>query len=728
MLINPMKSVCVNKSLMRILPKKSILQLAVAAAVLTFTQIPVGASNWSFDSGSNLGIVRPFGADFSKLLASVPKDRVNSEHKVKAIKAIELVSQGRLEEGSSQMNAALQLDPTNSYLQFFNAFVYHLMAQNGDAQMLDLAEQGYGLSIKFDQSNWIAHYFLGLLHFEKRNYRAAKKELAEVLLFREDDEEVLFRMVAASYYSGDPVTAAVCIDRLRRLNHNDPQILRLSAIIYAALGRPNEAQDSLLLYQATNPDPDEFKRTKERVRHWAVVRGESKAQEGSTVLMKGTAPLSTPRFIKTQMPADANGVVAGGVVAPIGDIPPDGDGGRPGAGADVAQNISAVPVAAAPDVQNSASLPPTVVPPTPVSAASSVQNSASLPPAVVPPTNAMAATNDVPSGIKIPNDQRMVLVDVVIMKTEDTLGTRKGVNLLSALTLQFGTKDGTAGFSKTFTSTETGGSSNESSVLTRAINIPALTYSLNIANSNSNLNEVLARPTLAALHGVKSEFFSGSQLSAAVVSSGTSGGNPVAIEKEIGVKLAITPTFMDGGKIKLVVDAQRTYLKAPSPDVQFTYKIDMSKIMVNANVVMNFGETLVLGGLSEKEVSRVRDGVPGLQSIPGVQYLFSNQNTSDFQRSVLMLITPRMPQYTYRSDEIIASEGEMGDDSASMKELRARYGDWFKPYPNMASVFNHLNVSSIYREFRTGDVTLEKWDRQETALDRLKMALNFLVY
>jgi hypothetical protein len=63
-----------------------------------------------------------------------------------------------------------------------------------------------------------------------------------------------------------------------------------------------------------------------------------------------------------------------------------------------------------------------------------------------------------------------------------------------------------------------------------------------------------------------------------------------------------------------------------------------------------------------------------------------------------------------------------------MKELRARYGDWFKPYPNMASVFNHLNLSSIYREFRTGDVTLEKWDRQVTTQDRLKQALDFLFY
>ena len=135
----------------------------------------------------------------------------------------------------------------------------------------------------------------------------------------------------------------------------------------------------------------------------------------------------------------------------------------------------------------------------------------------------------------------------------------------------------------------------------------------------------------------------------------------------------------------------------------------------------------MLGGLSEKETVRSRDGVPFLQDIPGVQYLFSSKDTSDLQRSVLMLITPRAPQYTYRSDESIMADAG-ANDSESLKELRARYGDWFKPYPNLASVFNHLNVSAIYREFRTGDVTLEKWDKQNSTRERLQQALDFLFY
>jgi hypothetical protein len=81
----------------------------------------------------------------------------------------------------------------------------------------------------------------------------------------------------------------------------------------------------------------------------------------------------------------------------------------------------------------------------------------------------------------------MILVDVVMVRTEDSISTTKGVNLMTALTLQLGSSS-SAAFSRTFSG---GGGSEGSTVLTRAISVPALAYSLNLANANSNLNEVV---------------------------------------------------------------------------------------------------------------------------------------------------------------------------------------------------------------------------------------------
>jgi type II secretory pathway component GspD/PulD (secretin) len=322
---------------------------------------------------------------------------------------------------------------------------------------------------------------------------------------------------------------------------------------------------------------------------------------------------------------------------------------------------------------------------------------------------------------------RMVLVDVVMVRTEDTISTTRGVNLLSALNLQFGSASAPA-YSEQFNQTV---GTEGTTLLTRAITVPALSYSLNIANANSNLNEVLARPTLAALEGMRSEFFSGTSLNAAVVSGGGGlGGSSVSVEKRYGVKLAISPQILKDGMVRLTVDASRTFLKPPSSDIGFTYKLEISEITANANVVMRLGDTLILGGLSEKETTNNRDGTPFMQDIPGVQYLFSRQAKTDYQKSVLILITPRPASYTWLSDASKAEYAKKPDDpfTPSLDVLRARYSDWFKPYPNLASVFHHLNAADLYREFRTGDVTLETWDRMDSTRSRLKQALNFLYF
>jgi Tfp pilus assembly protein PilF len=588
----------------------------------------------------------------SLIISSIPATKVNSEPRRAVLKALEAVGAQKMAEGSRQLNVALQLDPSNSYLQLLNAFVYHLQAQQGDTSRYALAEQGYLLAVKFDASNWVAHYLLGMLYFEQRNFAGAQREMAEVLLSVGEDAEVLLRLVAAAYYAGDPVTAAVALERLRATGPQEPETLRLSALISAAINQPDRAAHWLTLYEATSPGAAVLQRAKDRVRQWAAVHRPQVVEAGA--MLRTQAP-----FVPGAQPADSRW------------------------------------------------------------------------PSGMPNTGYQTTPDTRLSGPGDPNAKRMVLVDVVIIRAQDELSTRKGVNLLSALTLQFGSAGGPAYGKTSSVSISEAGFNTSSTAVTRAITIPALAYSLNIVNASANVTDVLAQPTLAALEGVPSEFFSGTLLNAAVVSGSALGGSSVQLEKEIGVKLRILPTFLPDNKIRLNVEAQRTFLQPPSQDVSFTYKLEMSKLMVNANVVMEFGETLVLGGLSEKETINARDGVPVLQDVPVLQYLFSSRNENSFRRSVLLLITPRPPQYTYRSDAALAAEaaaGGAGRAGNSMQELRARYGDWFKPYNNLAPVFNLLNQSSLYREFRTGDVTLEKWDRQERLLDRLRQALGFLFF
>lgn len=329
-------------------------------------------------------------------------------------------------------------------------------------------------------------------------------------------------------------------------------------------------------------------------------------------------------------------------------------------------------------------------------------------------------------GADAANGPRMLLIDVVLLSTQELISTSKGVNLLNALTLQLGNVAGNvAAYARVNNSTVTnGGAADVSTAITRAVTIPALSYSLNIANANSSLNEVLARPTLAAIEGLPSEFFSGTNLSAGFVSTSVQGGTTVVpLEKRIGIKLAVTPVFLPQGRIQLKVEAQRTNLNSTTENPRVAYQIEIAETTANANVVMNLGDTLVLSGLSEKSSANNRDGVPGLQDVPGLQYLFSNKRTNELQRSVLILVTPRSPVQ-------ISNDANRESDSMDnrMKMLREKFGFSNTMPGNIEAVMTQLDSNDFFREFRQGDVSMERWERMRTTGDRLKEALEFLYY
>lgn len=321
------------------------------------------------------------------------------------------------------------------------------------------------------------------------------------------------------------------------------------------------------------------------------------------------------------------------------------------------------------------------------------------------------------------HSNEMVVVDVVIVRTEEDLTTSKGVNMLSGLMLQLGQFDveTTPAYSKLRGQTTEVG--DRVTTISRALTIPSVNYSLNIANAGSARNEILARPTLVARNGETAEFFSGVEVLAAAV-SGALSGDSVEFEKEVGVRLTLTPEILDDGRVKLDIVAERTFLKTPSNSIEFSLRIETSKTNVASSVVMDFEDTLILSGMSEKETERTRDGVPILQEIPGLQYLFSKATTRDFQKSVLILVTPRRPEYVYNTHKSDGGFGKRNGQDA----LRARYTDWFKPYPNWSSVFHHVQENELYREFRTGDVTLEHRTNTTRLEDRLSQALKFLYY
>jgi Flp pilus assembly protein TadD len=602
---------------------------------------------------------------FAHLMDGAALDpRGGSESQKKAADAARFIMQMDLPRASRSINAALQLDQRDSWLHFLNGFIYHLQARQGDSQKNELAIEGYRTALRLDPGNWIAQEFLGLAYLDLKQFKQAKEQFAQALLLAPDTTVSMYGLMVTSYLTGDPRMACTMADQYRQhAPRLDAAFLRSSVSVYASCGNFDAAEQMRGELRAANADPALIERADQRLTQWRDFYRAPRLERVSNA--NGGALRLADAFTITQRPAPPP------VVQPLLPVPSI-QSGQPS----VSRNSSA-------QISND---------PAPANEPGASSGSGAAP--------------------------RMVLVDVVIVSTQENTSTSKGINLLNALTLQLGSATASA-YSWTFDS-----ASANRTVITKAVTVPALAYSLNIANSNVSHDEVLARPTLAAIEGQPSEFFAGVNVNAGVLSTTTLGSpSVVPVDKRFGVKLAITPNFLADGMVKLKVEAQRTFVMPTTNNQEFAYRFDIAETTTDANVVMKMGDTLVLSGLSEKENSSSRDGVPGLQDVPGVQYVFSKKQDTQLSHSALILITPRSPIYAAH-DEAAAPGGV----SEAEQALGRRLGFPATVPTNVEAIVRSLSDTDLFRQFRQGDVAMERWDRVATTGDRLRQALSFLYY
>ncbi|GAA0626664.1 hypothetical protein TH4_19155 [Thalassospira tepidiphila MCCC 1A03514] len=576
----------------------------------------------------------------------------------------------KMDEASRLINLALKLDVTNPDLQFLNGLTYHLMGVQGDASKFDLAEQGYKQALKFDPGNLSASYQLGLLYMDQRRYGLAQAYFAAVALHRGDDPAVLYSLASASYYARDPLTAEAALKRLMDVApeaKQQPEVLKAAALSLAAMDDRTGASAFLAAYRKAVLGPENIEYLERRVQGW-----QSFYDSDAKVML---AQYGNDPYGSSDPYGSAN---------PYGAQDPYGSSNPYGA-------------AAAPD------------------------------PYAAQQQDPYGAANPAQQGFA---DTGMVVVDVVLIGTQEDVRNSRGINLLNGLQLQFGDPlSGTSGFGYESTRTKdylNTGLEQSTQTITRAISIPAVTYSLNIANSADADNQVLAKPSLVAQTGQTSEFFSGTEILAAAVSGGN--GDSVSVQKEVGVKLAVTPEILPDDMIRLHVVAERTFLTDPSNSVVFEFRLDTTKTNVNSTVTMKFGETLVLGGLSERETSKSADGVPGLMDIPIVNLLFSQRIERQFERSVLILMTPRRPLYARRAqeDRDVMIE-EMSDLERDIERLENRHKDWFTPRATFSEVIEKLQGREFFEEFRNGDVKIQSWQNDENGQQHIAMVRDRLL-
>ncbi len=150
--------------------------------------------------------------------------------------------------------------------------------------------------------------------------------------------------------------------------------------------------------------------------------------------------------------------------------------------------------------------------------------------------------------------------------------------------------------------------------------------------------EVISTPKVLTADKQQAKVASGTQIPYQSAEGG--GVNAVSTTEFIDATLSldVTPSITPDGKVQMSLNITSDSPGAPTPTGQLT----INKNSINTNVLVDNGETVVLGGIFEQQTANQQTKVPFLGDIPYLGRLFRKDIKSDNKRELLIFVTPRI--------------------------------------------------------------------------------------
>ena len=155
--------------------------------------------------------------------------------------------------------------------------------------------------------------------------------------------------------------------------------------------------------------------------------------------------------------------------------------------------------------------------------------------------------------------------------------------------------------------------------------------------SASNTN-FLSTPSILTLDNSEAVITVGNSVPFKTGGSGEA-ENPFTIERQdVGTTLTVIPHVQQNGVIRLEVDQ---VVESVDETVTFDASdVVTKKRQVTTEVLVKSGETIVLGGLIQDQVSELESRVPVLGYIPIIGNLFKSKSTSKIKTNLLIILKP----------------------------------------------------------------------------------------
>lgn len=156
------------------------------------------------------------------------------------------------------------------------------------------------------------------------------------------------------------------------------------------------------------------------------------------------------------------------------------------------------------------------------------------------------------------------------------------------------------------------------------------------ALESSGNGEVIARPKVTTQDKVTATIQSGVRIPYQAQAGGTAGGSTTEFVDAV-LSLEVTPQITPDGRIIMQLDIHQDSVAAGTGTVPA-----INTNSINTSVLVENGDTIVLGGVFREETTTTETKTPVLGDVPYLGRLFKRTNNENRRTELLIFITPRI--------------------------------------------------------------------------------------
>lgn len=250
--------------------------------------------------------------------------------------------------------------------------------------------------------------------------------------------------------------------------------------------------------------------------------------------------------------------------------------------------------------------------------------------------------------------EKQILLRVKFAELDRSASNQFAVNLLSTGATNTIGRVTTGQFPAPSISSVQGGQSGTAAqqaasfTISNALNIFAFRPDLNLgaliqALQQRNLLQTLDEPTLVTSDGKEASFLVGGEFPIPVLQGGANSGAVTIQFREYGVRLSFLPVIAGNNNIRLHVKPEVSALDYTNALSFNGFTIPaLSSRKMETNIELGEGQSFVIAGLIDKQVTETMARIPILSSLPILGNLFKSREFDRNDTELIVMVTPEI--------------------------------------------------------------------------------------